>query len=359
MPKKIKIAQLSSNFRAVASSSTHAIFSHIAWLTNKLVKKGHNVSLFASGDSETKGKLFSVAEKPVSSFNAEENIKRHYVHSLISECYGRAENFDIIHSHFSLLSHFYSRFVKTPTIHSIHSPITEEIKPLLFPFRKDLHISFSLAQRKIFPDLNWIANIYHGVDTNLFAFNPIPKDYFLFIGRITEEKGVHLAIKAAKTAGLPLIIAGKSYPKEGYWHKEIEKNIDGRNIKYVGEVNIADKINLYQGAKATLFPTQYDEVFGLIIIESMACGTPVIGWNKGSVPELITHKKTGFVVDRVSDMVKAIQNIHTISREEVRKRAETYFSIDKMVSGYEKIYERVIEENEIKNNRRNNFFKNH
>ncbi len=344
----LKIAQLVSNFHKVSSSSNKAIYSHVAWLTNKLMKKGHHVSLFASGDSETRGKLFSVTEKPLSSLDLEERIKRHYLHLLISECYKNASQFDVIHSHFNLLNSFYSDLVETPTVQSIHSPITESLKPLLLHFKDHPYISFSYAQRRSLPDLNWVANIYHGIDTELFSFNPYPEDYFLFLGRITEEKGVHLAIKAAKEADVPLVIAGKSYPEEGYWHREIEKNIDGEKIRYVGEVGLEDKIKLYRNARATLFPTQYEEVFGLVMIESMSCGTPVIGWNKGSVPEIVSHNDTGFVVDRVADMVEAMKVTDKIDRKRVRDRAEKYFSIDKMVRGYEKVYSKIVEEKKIK-----------
>lgn len=350
----MKIAQLVSNLYDVNTFSDRAIYSHVAWLTNGLVDKGNNVSLFASGKSQTKANLFSVIKKPTSLLKISEEERKYYIHLLISKCYSLSEKFDIIHSHFNLLSAFYSNLVKTPTVQSLHSPITNELKQFLLYFKRNRYVSFSLAQQKTMPELNWVGNIYHGVDTKIFSFNKNPQDYFLYIGRITEEKGVHLAIKAARSAGVKLVIAGRSYPKEGYWQKEVEKYIDDKNIKYVGEANFEQKINLYQNAKAVLFPTQYEEVFGLVMIEAMACGTPVIGWKKGSVPEIVSHKKTGFVVDSVSDMVKAIKKINTIKREEVRQRAEIYFSLEKMVSGYLKVYSRILEEEKYKNNKKIN-----
>jgi len=344
----MKIAQIISNFHNTSPLAKQAIYSHVAWLTNNLVNLGNDVTLFASGGSTTKAKLISVVENQTSELDIPDETKKRYDHMLLSKCYSKASAFDIIHSHFTLLSSFYSTLVDTPTIQSIHSPITEDIKPFLSPFRANRYISFSLAQRKAMPELNWFGNIYHGVDTNIFSFNQKPEDYFLFLGRITEEKGVHLAIKAAKATGVKLIIAGRSYPTEGYWHKKIEKYIDGKNIKYVGEADFKTKIELYKNAKAVLFPTQYDEVFGLVMIEAMACGTPVIGWNKGSVPEIINNGKTGFVVKNIAEMARAISAINTISREETRKRAELYFSIEKMVEGYAKIYARIIEEKKYK-----------
>jgi len=346
--EKLKIAQLVSNYHNVSPSANHAIYSHVAWLADKMTKQGHEITVFGSGESETKTNLVSVTEKPLFDLDISEDLKKHYLNLLISKCYCQASKFDLIHSHFSLLSSFYASLVQTPTVQSIHSPINEEIKPLLLKFRNNRYISFSLAQRKTMPELNWIANIYHGVDTNIYAFNENPKDYFLFIGRITKEKGAHLAIQAAKSAGVPLIIAGRSYPEEGYWHKEIEKHIDGEMIKYVGEMGFKEKIKLYQNAKAVLFPTQYEESFGLVMIESMACGTPVIGWNKGSVSEVIKDKHSGFVVDSLEDMVKAIKSIDFISRKETRKRAELYFSVEKMMAGYMNVYKRIIEEQRYK-----------
>jgi glycosyltransferase involved in cell wall biosynthesis len=232
--------------------------------------------------------------------------------------------------------------MKTPTLISVHSPIRNEIRPFLQRYRHLSYVSFSLAQRQQMPELNWVANIYHGIDTEKFAFHPFPKDYFLYLGRVTEEKGVHYAIEASKAAGVPLIIAGGSYQAEGYWHKNIEPEINGTSVRYVGVANEMQKIELLQGARALLFPTQYDETFGLVMIEAMSCGTPVIGWRNGSVPEVVKDGVTGYIVDSVDGMVTAINAIDKISRQATRKRAEAYFSQKKMTQGYLKVYERMI-----------------
>ncbi len=351
----MRIAQLVYNLHRVFSASNNAIYGHVGYLCDRLADSGHEVTLFASGNSETRAKLESVYRTSFNLANKlSERERRHYNHLLISKCYNQARNFDLIHTHFTLLSSYYSGLVDIPTLISIHSPIIKEIKPFLKAFRNNYYVSFSLAQRKQMPDLNWFANIYHGVDTKKFSFNPKPKDYFLYLGRITEEKGVHLAIAAAKAAEVPLIIAGGSYSSESYWHEEIEKNIDGTNIMYVGEANLEQKIKYLRNAKAVLFPTQYNEVFGLVMIEAMACGTPVIAWRNGSVPEVIKHRKNGYIVKSVDDMVKAIKMIDKISRQETRKRAEDFFSIEKMVAGYEKVYARIIEDNYKNKNHQNN-----
>lgn len=347
----MRIAQLVSNFHPTSPAFQKAINSHVAWLSNGLVARGHDVHLFASSDSQTDAILHSVSES-LSKSDLSEDLVRYYMMLLVSSCYEYAhKSIDIIHSHFSLFSSFFSRLSNVPTVTSIHSPITDRIRPFLEYFRGERYISFSLAQRKQMPELNWYANIYHGVDTSIFGYNPTPGEYLLYLGRITEEKGVHLAIEAAKTVDMPLYIAGASYPLEGYWQRNIEPHIDGKNIRSFGDASFDRKIPLLQNAKALLFPTQANEVFGYVMIEAMSCGTPVIGFNKGSVSEIIKHGETGFVVSDVDSMVAAIHRIHEIDRAKVRKRAELYFSVEKMVTGYEKIYQRILGDRAFQQNK--------
>ncbi|HCR52631.1 TPA: glycosyl transferase [Candidatus Kaiserbacteria bacterium] len=340
----MRVAQLAPSYHSVSPLFNKAIYSHIAWLANGLVDLGHDVHLFASSDSETKAVLHGVSES-LSKLNLPEDIARYYMLLTISSCYAYARtSSDIIHSHFNLLSSFVSQISDVPTVTSVHSPITDRTRPLLEHFKNERYISFSLAQRKQMPNLNWYANIYHGVDTALFAFNPDPEEYLLYLGRVTEEKGIHFAIEAAKVTGMPLYIVGASYPAEGYWQKHVEPHIDGRMIRFLGEASFERKIPLFQNAKALLFPTQADEVFGYSMIEAMSCGTPVIGFANGSVAEIVKHGIAGFVVNDVEEMVEAIKHLDEIDRMKVRKRAEIYFSVEKMVSGYEKVYKRVLDD---------------
>lgn len=345
----MRIAQLANIYRKVSPASNNAIYSHAGLLTNGLIANNNEVTLFAAGGSETKAKLLSVTPGPTADMGLDEEIQNHLTHMLVSECFKYAGNFDIIHSHFTLLSAFYSQLVATPTVQSLHIPIKDKIKPLLLNYKNNNYISFSLAQRKQMPELNWVANIYHGLDLNEFPFNPHPHDYFLYLGRIAPEKGTHLAVEAAQAAGVPLMIAGRSYQKDGYWHNQIEKTIDGKNIRYVGEANFAQKKELLANAKALIFPTQVDETFGLSMIEAMASGTPVIGWANGSVPEVIQDRLTGYEVHDVASAVKAIQNIDKISREACRDRAQRLFSVQTMVANYERVYLKVIEAHRAKN----------
>ncbi len=339
----MRIAQLVSNLYPVVAGSTKAIYSHVAMLTNGMVQKNHQVELYASEDSNCSGTLHAAAELGLHNKNLPVDTQRYYLNVLISDCYQQAKEVDIVHSHFSVLSSFYADLSPTPTLISMHSPIRDEIRPFLQRYRHLPYVSFSHAQRQQMPELNWVANIYHGIDTKQFSYNPTPKEYFLYLGRVTEEKGVHYAIEAAKAANVPLIIAGGSYSAEGYWQKSVEKEIDGKMIRYAGEANEQQKIELLQGARALLFPTQFDETFGLVMIEAMSCGTPVIGWKNGSVPEVVEDGLTGYVVESVDGMVKAIQSIDSISRQATRLRAETLFSQEKMVAGYLRVYERIIQ----------------
>ncbi len=341
----MKIAQLFSNYYKVTPNSNHAIYSHIAWLTNGLVKLGHDVTLYGSKESEVNCPVEHVLPAPANEMNLNDIIRRYYTHLSVSNCYKKADSYDLIHSHFNLVPAFYSSFVKIPTVTSIHYPVSSELYQLMQKCQGGNYISFSLAHKKSMPKLNWIANIYHGIDTKLFSFNPKPKPYLLYLGRITEQKGVHLAIEAAKAAGMQLVIAGYSYGNEGYWHEKIEKYIDGKTVRYVGEANFEQKIDYIRNATALLFPTQVNEHFGYSMIEAMSCGTPVIGWKNGSIPEVIQHRETGYCVASVKEMVKAIQSIDKISRKATRERAVKLFSVEKMVSGYNKVYERIIEKN--------------
>ncbi len=316
-----------------------------------MVGRNHEVTLFASGDSDTQANLVSVYPRALGSdMTLSERIRNHYISLLISNCYAQSKKYDIIHSHFTLLSSFFSNLTTTPTLVSVHSPIDVGIQPLLEKMNHNYYVSFSLAQRKQMPNLNWVANIPHGIDPNTFTFNATPQDYFLYLGRVSEDKGVHLAIAAAQKAGVKLIIAGSTAPMavgatlqpSNYWDGEVKPHIDGTQIVYVGEQDFANKITLLQNAQAVLFPSQCDEVFGYVMIEAMSCGTPVIGWNRGAIPEVIDHGKTGFVVDSVEAMVVAIEKVKTIDRTVVRQHVLDNFSLSKMVASYEELYAKII-----------------
>lgn len=349
--KKLKIAQIAPSRVPIDPNSNKAIYSHIGNLVNELSKKKHKLTLFAHHESETLGNLISANFS--NDFNGEgkDSLTRYEQWGLLSDCYKMANNkeFDVIHSHLTMMTGFFSRIEnKTPTLISIHSPIEEWMKPILLKHKDEKFISFSLAQRNQLPELNWYANIYHGIDTSLFSFESEPEDYVLFIGRITHDKGAHIAIEAAKGANVPIRIAGRSYSTENYWHESIEPHINGNDVRFFGEVSLAEKIPLIQKARAIIFPTLYQEAFGYVLIEAMACGTPVIAFPNGSVPEIVKDGITGFLVNDKEGIVAALSKIDTIDRKKVRDRAEQFFSLKKMVSHYESVYQRLISETKYK-----------
>ncbi len=347
--RKMRIAQIASSVHPVSANQNKAIYAHTGQLVDGFENMGHEVTLFGNRDSQTLGELRT------SEFAASEETKaalsRYEQWGLISDCYisAQKEKFDVIHSHVTVMTGFFSRLEKKiPTLISIHSPIEEWMEPILLKHKDEKYISFSLAQRKLLPQLNWYANIYHGVDVDLFAFNDKPQDYVLFIGRITKDKGADIAIRAAQAAGENIRIAGRSYGTEPYWHNSIEPSINGSSVSYVGEVSLEQKISLIQNAKAIIFPTLLQETFGYVLIEAMSCGTPVIAFPNGSVPEIVKDGKTGFLVNNEQEMAAAIQKIDTIDRRNVRKRAEQFFSLKKMIRHYESVYQRVIHENNFR-----------
>lgn len=347
--KRLNVAQVAPTSKSISAHQNSAIYSHIANLVDGFSMKKYNVTLFANPASEVKGTVKS----SVFHFDeaSKQSLSRYEQWGLLSDCYLEAKNdeFDIIHSHMNIMTGFFSRIEKkTPTLISIHSPIEEWMKPVLLKHRDEKYISFSLAQRNQMPELNWYANIYHGVDTDLFAFEKEPEDYILFLGRITHDKGVHIAIEAAKAANINLRIAGRSYSTESYWNKMIEPHINGTTVRYVGEVSLEHKIKLIQKAKAVIFPTLYHEAFGYVLIEAMSCGTPVIAFPNGSVPEIVKDGRTGFLVKNEIEMIEAMNKISEIDRQKVRNRAEQFFSLKRMINHYESVYHRAIFDNKIK-----------
>jgi len=352
--KKLHIAQIAPVANPISATQNKAIYSHIGQLVDGFVAKKHKVTLYGAPASQVDGIVKS------SIFHHDDASKaavtRYEQWGLVSDCYLEAQKgaYDVIHSHMNVMTGFFSRLEKeTPTLISVHSPIEEWMKPILLKHRDEKYISFSLAQRKQMPELNWYANIYHGVDTDLFAYEEHPEDYVLFIGRITHDKGAHVAIAAAKDAGVPIRIAGRSYGTEDYWHKMIECNINGTDVRYFGEVSLHEKITLIQKAKAVVFPTFYHEAFGYVLIEAMACGTPVIAFPNGSVPEIVRTGVTGFLVTNQEEMTEAIRHIDSIDRKQVRNRAEQFFSLKKMLGHYDSVYHRIVQDTKFKKIKKN------
>jgi len=345
----MRIAQVAPINHKIATQSEYGVYSNVALICDGAVDFGHKTTLFSAKDAETKAKIDGIIEANSRSLGMTDQEALPLNHMNLSRCFQQAEKFDIIHSHYSTFGTYYAPIVDQPTVHSVHNPLSDNFLKIKEFVKNQKYISFSLAQRTQYPDLNWIANIYHGIDESLYQFSPTHKGYLLYLGRLIEEKGVHHAIQAAKAAGKKLVISGMSRFDSSYWQKEVEPHIDAKQVKYVGPSDLERKIALMQGAEALLFPTQAEETFGLVMIEAMACGTPVIGFDRGAVREVVKDGVTGYVVQDAKEMEQAIHAIDKLDRIEARKRAEIYFTAKKMVSGYLKVYARVLDEWNFKN----------
>ena len=318
------------------------IESIVDLLTEGLVADGHDVTLFASGDSKTSAKLVSVFERAPS-----ERIGQTFWeldHALA--CVRRIRTFDVIHDHTGLLGLSLLGLAAAPLVHTVHGPVDGDPGRLYRAACDAIAapglVSLTLSQRRPAPDLPWLANVPNAIDFATFPLDRRGKDDLVFLGRMTPDKGAHRAIEVAKRAGRRLKIAAKCRePAElEYFRRYIEPELDDQ-VQYVGEVDHEQRVELLCGARALLFPIDWEEPFGLAMIEAMACGTPVIATRRGSVPEVITHGRTGIIVDTLDEMVGAIDAIERLDRHAVRTEAEQRFSIDCMVEGYLDAYETV------------------
>lgn len=316
----------------------------VSLLTEGLIDEGVDVTLFATGNSHTKAKLCSVIH---SGYEEDKSIDVKVWEGLhISEVFDRSSEFDIIHNHFDFLPLTYSGLVKTPVITTIHGFSSSRILPVFEKYNGKVHyISISNSDRA--PSLDYLSTIYHGIDIENFSFIDKPGEYLLFFGRIHPDKGAKEAIKIAKELGMQLIMAGVIHDN-AYYEKEIKPEIDGKNVIYQGSVGPKKRDHLLGNAYALLHPISFDEPFGLSIIESMACGTPVVAFNRGSMPELIRHGKNGFLVSDVEQAIESLKNIPDIDRNYCRTYIEENFTKEHMAKNYIKAYNQIIEKSNPK-----------
>lgn len=313
----------------------------VSLLTEELVERGHQVTLFATGDSKTKARLVPIW--PKSLWRAKLSIP-HAVFSLMYEKVLEMRNeFDIIHDHCEFYTAPYSKFLSCPLVSTIHHPVYEEMIILFKKFPNINYVAVSRNQRKTAPGVNFRETIYHGLPLKQYPFQEKPKNYLLWLSKITPEKGPAEAIEVAKKTGEKLIISG-IIPREhqDYFEYRIQPMIDGKQIQFVGAANFEKKVELFKNAKAFLYPIRRPEPFGLVVIESMACGTPVIAYNEGAMPELIKDGKTGFLVNSQEEMVLALKKINQIDRVICRKHVEKKFGLKKMVNKYESLYNSIL-----------------
>ncbi len=310
-------------------------------LTEALVKLGHDVTLFASGDSRTSAKLVPMVDRAID-FDRSVDIGAYHV-AMLEAIYRQASQFDVIHSHLDYLTPPYVHRAATPTVITLHGRLDTPEFQRVFPLYPDAsYISISNSQRSAIPDLNWVETVYHGIDVDSHAFTKTPGNYLAFVGRMAPEKGPATAIEIAKRAGIPLKIAAKvDYKEEEYFHQEIEPLLDHPLIEFLGQIGEQAKRDLMVNARALLMPIDWPEPFGMVFIEALACGTPVLTCPKGSVPELLQDGVTGYIRSTIDELVEAIHALDAISRQGCRDYARQRFDMRRMALDYVKVYTKV------------------
>jgi glycosyltransferase involved in cell wall biosynthesis len=347
----MKIAQVAPLWERVPPPAYGGIELVVGLLTDELVARGHEVTLFASGDSITSAKLESIHPQAL---RLDPNVKECGIYDMLqmAQVYERAGEFDLIHSHMGCVALPYSKLTQTPTVHTLHGIFTPDNEKMFAHAKTQPYVSISNAQREEKLGLNHIATVYNSIDVSMHHFFPAADEpaYLAFLGRMSVEKGPHHAIEIAKATGMPLKMAGKVDPVDvEYFEEHIKPHVDGVQIQFLGEADHFMKNDLMGRAIATLFPITWREPFGLVMIESMAAGTPVIAMNLGSVPEVIADGVSGYICNTVDECIAAVSKISTISRSTCREYVAHRFGVEQMAAGYEAVYQKILNEKFARN----------
>jgi glycosyltransferase involved in cell wall biosynthesis len=316
----------------------------VSYIAEELVKRGHDVTVFASKDSKTSARLVPVTEKNLYDtfgYFKWDNLEYDIIET---EMVGRlSSEFDILHNHNGFVPLSITPLIKTPMITTLHSSLPPQPESLARAFKDRLFVSISNAQRQLAPYLNYIKTVYHGIDVERFPFSARTGDYLVFLGTFSPYKGPDIAIRIAKESKIPIVLAGEIRKEfEDFYKKEIASMDNGKDVIIKGELNFEEKVELLKNAMALLMPVRWQEAFGLVMIEAMACGTPVIGFNKGAISEVIEDGLSGFIVNSVEEVREALLKIQRIDRRHCRKIVEERFSINRMVDEYESLYRELI-----------------
>jgi glycosyltransferase involved in cell wall biosynthesis len=341
----MRIAQVAPLWERIPPPAYGGTELIVSLLTDELVRRGHEVTLFATHDSTTLAHLIPGCEEGLRLQDISLPEYAVYEQMQLSKAFSQAKEFDVIHSHMDYAALPYAKFCQTPVVHTLHGIFTPLVEQIFAQHRVQNFISISQSQRRHDLELNYIATVYNAIATDTYEYYPTPSEpsYLAFLGRMSKEKGPHLAIDIAKRTGLPLKMAGKiDFDNRKFFEQEVAPHIDGDQITFLGEVDHGTKNELMGRAIATLFPIIWQEPFGLVMAESMACGTPVIAMRMGSAPEVIVEGKTGFLCDEVDDCIAAVAKVADLNRQDCRRHVEAQFSPQHMVDGYEAVYRQVM-----------------
>jgi len=340
----MKIAQIAPLYEAVPPRFYGGTERVVAHLANALVDQGHEVTLFASADTQTRAQLAPTRAQALRLDPAplKSDLASHL--NMLHEVRRRADEFDVLHFHVDLLHFPFFEDMAARTLTTLHGRLDiADLPGAYMRWKQYPLVSISRHQRKPLPFANWFATISHGLDETHYAFEPNPGDYLAFLGRISPEKRPDRAVEIATRAGMPLRIAAKVDAVDArYFAQEIRPLLDNPLVEFIGEIGDEDKAAFLGGARALLFPIDWPEPFGLVMIEAMACGTPVIGWRCGSVPEVIEHGVSGLIVEDVAQAVEAVRAVGGLDRGRVRQVFERRFSAHTMASAYVEQYARLI-----------------
>jgi glycosyltransferase involved in cell wall biosynthesis len=341
----VRIAQIAPLYESVPPRQYGGTERVVSYLTEELVRLGHDVTLFASGDSVTSARLVPACAQSLRLTSGVVDTLAHHVR-LLDLVRRESDRFDVLHFHIDYLHFPLSRCHDWTAVTTLHGRLDlPDLQPLYDDFCDMPVVSISDAQRRPLPQARWVGTVYHGLPPERYRFQPASGRYLAFLGRVSPEKRVDRAIEIARRAGLPLKIAAKiDTADQAYFDREIAGLFEAPFVEYLGEISDADKSDFLGGAAALLFPIDWCEPFGLVMIEAMACGTPVIAWPGGAVGEILDDPRSGFVVESIDEAVDAVQRARRLDRRGCREVFEGRFTAARMTAEYLTLYARLVAE---------------
>jgi glycosyltransferase involved in cell wall biosynthesis len=348
----MNIAQIAPPFETVPPVGYGGTERVVYTLTEELIRRGHEVTLFAAGNSQTSARLVPTCEQAAWRHEPAYSDFAPLLSVTVGKALREVDHFDVVHSHLDHFGFGLTRQTSTPVVSTLHGRLDKpEHEPLYREFADVPLVSISHAQRTPVPWANFVATVYHGIDLDEFTFDPAPHGYLAYLGRISPDKGLDSAIRVARRAGLPLKVSARmplpfmSDPEVRrdweFWEQVVQPLLDS-DVEIVGEVGGVEKDSFLRGAAALLFPIRWPEPFGLVMVEALACGTPVVALRDGSVPEVVRDGVTGFICDTEDELVLAVDRLGELDRWTCRREAEQRFSPVAMARAYERVYERLI-----------------